>query len=461
MSERSADVVVAGAGVAGLAAAAALREEGVAVVVLEARDRPGGRIRTVYPGDTDDNGDTGDVGDRDDPGIRPGADPAALELGAEFLPEDGAAARLLREAGATLTAAPDRHGRLIRGELEPVELEPILARGVAALPDPGEGGPDLTLAGALDRAELEPHVADTLRRYVEQYHLAPAEEVSARWVAEVESTAEGGGGGRQVRAAGGLDRLVRILADRVGPGRIRPRQEVVHVAAGAPNPRAPVRVDARGPDGVVEWRARAAIVALPVGVLHAGRVQITPLAGRQAAALDGLRMGWVVKLSLLFRRPFWRQSLAPGGRDRDRITFLHSDAAFPTWWDASPHPVLVAWAGGRAAAALTGTGAGPATVEEDLVDRAIAQLADMMGWSPVAVSGELVTFAVHPWWDDPLAGGAYPYALAGSAGASRDLALPIEDRLVLTGDGAAGEMGTVEGAMAAGRKAASDLLARL
>src|SRR5205085_246434 len=43
----SADVVVVGAGVAGLACARALADEGVEVVVLEARERIGGRIRTL------------------------------------------------------------------------------------------------------------------------------------------------------------------------------------------------------------------------------------------------------------------------------------------------------------------------------------------------------------------------------------------------------------------------------
>lgn len=47
MSGRSTDVLVVGAGFAGLSAALALKEQGRTVLVLEARDRVGGRVETT------------------------------------------------------------------------------------------------------------------------------------------------------------------------------------------------------------------------------------------------------------------------------------------------------------------------------------------------------------------------------------------------------------------------------
>ncbi len=57
------DVVIIGAGAAGLAAARALDEQGVDVVVLEARERIGGRVFTLHDPNT----------------------PVPIELGAEFI----------------------------------------------------------------------------------------------------------------------------------------------------------------------------------------------------------------------------------------------------------------------------------------------------------------------------------------------------------------------------------------
>jgi phytoene dehydrogenase-like protein len=53
MSNQSTDVVVIGAGIAGLACAQALCGRGLRVAVLEARDRIGGRIFTRHPGATE------------------------------------------------------------------------------------------------------------------------------------------------------------------------------------------------------------------------------------------------------------------------------------------------------------------------------------------------------------------------------------------------------------------------
>src|SRR3979411_919909 len=78
MAETAADVIVVGAGIAGLAAARALAETGLSTLVLEARDRPGGRIHTLP-----------------EPSWR-----APLEAGAEFVHgKPPSLVRLLEQAG--------------------------------------------------------------------------------------------------------------------------------------------------------------------------------------------------------------------------------------------------------------------------------------------------------------------------------------------------------------------------
>src|SRR5690606_22043770 len=84
------DVIVIGAGAAGLAAAAAFGEAGVRVLVLEARDRVGGRIHTLHVPDF----------------------PLPIELGAEFVhgrPEETAG--IIERAGLAQYDVSDRHLR--------------------------------------------------------------------------------------------------------------------------------------------------------------------------------------------------------------------------------------------------------------------------------------------------------------------------------------------------------------
>src|SRR5262245_42644793 len=97
MPSNDADVLVIGAGMAGLAAAARLRERGLQVLVLEARDRIGGRVHTV----------------------REGLGPLPLELGAEFV--HGEAPRMTRlaaEAPLALVDVPSSHWIRRGGVLE-------------------------------------------------------------------------------------------------------------------------------------------------------------------------------------------------------------------------------------------------------------------------------------------------------------------------------------------------------
>ncbi len=415
----SPDVVVVGAGVSGLVAARELHEAGAGVRVLEARNRPGGRVRT-----------------------RAGDPP--LELGAEFLQADGPAAAEIRAAGATLCPVPVTHGRMHHGELEAVDFGPALRVLREAGDLTAEG--DLPLAAALHATSGDSDARAMAARYVEQYHAAPVGSVSTLWVTRIEEGSEGAGGGdAQVQVASGLDVLPTTLSRPLPEGMISYGTVVRQVVRGE----GVVRLSLEGPDGPGTVTSPRVILTLPPAILARVLLQSAlPRGHRRALAL--LRMGGVMKVGLRLRRDFWLDLR----KDHDLPKFLHSMGAFPTWWTGpGDAPRLVAWAGGSASARLRGL------LRKELVELAVAELATMIGRSAREVASQIEGAACRDWGRDAMTRGAYTHALVGGAEAPTVLAEPVDGTLFLAGEAVSESVGTVEGAWQAGVRAANQVLA--
>jgi phytoene dehydrogenase-like protein len=183
MKRRDVDVLVLGAGVAGLTAARDLSASGLRVTLLEARGRVGGRILTV----------------------RDPLSPVPVELGAEFLHgETAQVADLLRGASLAADELPDRHVESRDGAFTPIEgfWEEVDAM-LREIPRRTRRE-DLSIAEYLDRAR-PPHRA-RLARFVEGFHAASLDTISARSLAAGAEDDE-----RQFRIEGGYGPLVEWL----------------------------------------------------------------------------------------------------------------------------------------------------------------------------------------------------------------------------------------------------------
>lgn len=424
------DVVVVGGGLAGLAAAERLVREGVAVTLLEARDRLGGRVYTTSSG----------------------GEPA-VDLGAEWVGGEGELHDLLAGAGAHLIEAEGVQVRRVAAGLQDMSGVHLQARRLLDRMEPAAGA-DRSLTEALEECAPEPRLGEVrehLIRYVEGFHAADPARLSVRWLAEVERSQPAEAS--EIRAAEGAGLAVEALRRALGGRCDLHFRAVARTVSWRPG-----GVEVATADGELV-RASKAVITVPLPLLDP--LEDIPFALRFVPRLDDKRaaarlvhMGPVVKVALTFDRPFWREILEP-----EHATFVHAfERAVPTWWMATEPstPMLSGWAGGPYAARLAGTS------PDRLRELAVASLADALGLPAREVEARIERCRSHDWAADRFSRGAYTYVGVGGAEAHRVLAAPAGDTLFFAGEATCGGgyNATMEGALRSGRRAARELLER-
>ena len=434
------DVVVIGAGAAGLAAARRLHERGVRVLVLEARSRIGGRVYTT----------------RDPRTALP------IELGAEFLHGEAQPVReIADEARLPIVEITGERWRAAHGRFTRVEdfwerLDRILGQA------DGAREPDRALAALLAERPGGHRFAEdrTLaREFVEGFHAAPVAEISERAVADGGNPGSDPDEQRIARFVSGYDAIPAWLAAPIA-SRIRLGATVSRVEWS----RGRVRVQGRADGEAFEVHARAVIVTVPISLLHAGArgrgaIAFAPEVTTIRAAAECVAMGQVQRIALLLDRPL--PEILGGRRKRQLAdaTFIHArGTGVPVWWTSHPMRlgVVVGWAGGPAAMALPGAG-------RDLEARAVSSLAGTLGIDARTMRRHLVASFHHDWTRDPFSRGAYSFARVGGSEAASRLARPVSGTLFFAGEAtdADGATGTVHGAIATGHRAAAQVVRAL
>ncbi len=427
-----ADVLIVGAGVAGLAAARMLAGAGRRVMVLEARDRVGGRILTVR-----------EAGAR-----RP------LELGAEFVhgkpPE---LLRLLEEAGLKMRAREGEQLCEAQGRLDACE-----DHDAWSLLDRIAAEPDIPFAEWLAGQQVSQEAAARATAFVEGFNAADAKRIGTAALNKQQAAEEAIEGWLGFHLDAGYDALPEFLRERAqaAGAAVRLNTEVRSIDW------KPGRVEVRAKAGSEEsvFKAGACVVTLPLGVLQAGAVKIAPLPERTQDAIGQLAMGAARRLVCVFDEPFWQERFPGMGflfLDQDR-----ADAGVPrVWWtrgsglSAGADRVLTGWMGGPAAAA-------PLRDTEQFARGAVADLEVAFGLEPGALWRRLRGWHIHDWQADPYSRGAYSYAPVGALHASDVLAEPVEGTLYFAGEhtDTTGYWGTVHAALRSAMRDAVQALAR-
>jgi monoamine oxidase len=397
MKQSSVDVAVVGAGLAGLTAARRIAAAGRSVVVLEARERVGGRLLNEEIGD----GRVVEVGGQ---WIGPTQDrlgALAAELGVGTFPTHDAGSHLLEVGGKVTSftgALTDARLTLVRdlsraiSPLALADFEQARARlDRMARKVPLESPWTAPKAAVRDSQTFASWVARNTRSRGARHLFELATE--AVWAAEPGDvsllhvlfyTRSGGGfntlvgtdgGAQQDRFHGGSQRLALLMAEQLGAERVLLE--------------APVRRIEHGPDGVVlhvggrggeptasSLRARQAIVAVPPTL--AGRIAYDPpLPARRDQLTQRMPQGTVIKTMAIYERPFWREEGLSGQATSEagpaRVVFDNSPP------DGSPG-VLLGFLEGRLARRW---GARPAAERREAVLAGHARLFGRQAAQPV------------------------------------------------------------------------------
>ncbi|WP_309645820.1 FAD-dependent oxidoreductase [Phenylobacterium sp.] len=318
MNTRTCDVVVIGAGASGLAAGTALKAAGLDFVVLEARDRVGGRTYSH----TLENGVTIDLGGQWVAPTQGRVLALARDLGLHVFPSHDDGDRVIlqgRKADRLVDLALSLDDEVaadiyqVRQKMEDLAAS-IPLESPWTHPD-AEALDRLTYAGWLDQNMTTEGGRWRMKFLGPSVFSVDACELSMLHVAfyfgaagGVETLTATRGGGQDSRFAAGMQSLstgmARALGDRVLLNQVVDR--IQHNADG-------VRVRTES----LEVRAKYAIVALPPAL--AGRLRYTPaLTAARDLLTQRMPMGTAIKMMLVYDTPFWREEGLSGMAVSDR-----------------------------------------------------------------------------------------------------------------------------------------------
>jgi monoamine oxidase len=420
------DVIVVGAGAAGLMGAMEIALTGKSVAVVEATDRIGGRIFTFEQG-----GKT-------------------IEMGAEFIHGNLPLTKmLLKKADAKIYEMKGSIWQHKKGALQQQEdfIEDYndLKKKFSHLRN--DKPVAAFLAEDLQGDEYK-ELRFSLKNYVEGYYAADTEKASTAALCEELMK----GDDKQYRIEGGYQPLVNFLEQecRRQGGAFKINQPVVEIGWEKNKVTVTTNKDL--------YRSRKALITVPMGVLQEEFIRFTPALPWVVNSAKGLGFGHVIKLVLCFEKPFWKDSTITGGKDLRKLSFLFSEENIPTWWTHHPNDdaMLTGWIGGPKAEELKHLST------EELQTKVIAALGHLFNIDNVNLQQQLVSFHFHNWSSDTFFRGAYSYEVVGGAETIQNLQQPVEDTLFFAGEGLHNgpEIGTVEGALQSGKEAAHRLILR-
>lgn len=434
------NVIVIGAGMAGLVAARLLHDSGCQVTVLEARNRLGGRIWTDQRWGVPCDLGASWIHGADDNALSNWCKTLGIELAVtsdetRFVVANG---RFQEEAHVQRRAWRSQlyANRAIKRHSARLQRE--LANGRT---------PTVSLADALEPLLTSRRLRPLDRRVLawrvsmaEGVQGAPADQLDLReWFPKETAMVN-------AMPRGGYTQLINDAAQGLTIHFNQPVQSIRHDAFGA----TVTTSDAT-------YQSDAVVITVPLGILRTGRLQFDPplpAAKTQAIARIGYGGDGVLnKLVLRFPRVFW-----PETRNRFLSLLAEPDrrGIFTSWISLTPlvqEPLLMTFTDGH-----TGANFDRTATDEEVLKQALFTLQRMFG----SAVPEPTDYIFTRWLSDTWALGSYSYPAVGNNSQDRlTYTAAVADRLYFAGEAAhLTHYGTVHAALEAGEKAAHQIAQR-
>jgi monoamine oxidase len=426
------DVIVVGAGMAGLSAASELRALGLDVFVLEARNKIGGRVETDYE-----------------------FAPHPIERGAEFVHGENVVTwELIRKLGLqTLSALEDEGSFFVdaAGQFLPISQTAKLPGGDSLRFMSTRAGvyelaktwvksrkPDIDLSSMLQAhgVVLDPKFYPIVSLSFEGLNAAGLQQLGVYGLVE---TSYEGDGDADFRIAAGYSSLSHHLARELQIRLAEPVDRVTWNRFGA-------RVTTAAGSTL---ETRKVVITVPLAQLQRSAIRFEPpLTLEKQNSINRLGAGHIVKIVLRFNDPFWPASMECFATDKHTGFWWR-----PGWNRPDEASVLTAYAGAALAGRLIGLG------NETAIQVALDDLTQIFGNT---VKTKYTGGMVLNWQAEPFIEMAYSFCPVGAAGLRRVLSYPVEGVLFFAGEATSVERNaTVHGAIESGWRAAGEVSAAL
>jgi monoamine oxidase len=443
------EVIIIGAGIAGLAAADQLTRAGIKPTVVEARDRIGGRIFTMYDSRV----------------------PAPIELGAEFVHgRPSTIFDLANNEGLKIVETGGNSWKLNdKGDLIPIGDEPpgssndIWNRADSFV---SSRRPDASFEHFLRIPETEDvpnREKEWTRRFVEGFHAAELDKIGLYGLVKTQKADEAIGGETAYRITAGYSALADALYEKSQAAGAK--YLLNYTVRSIKWSGKPVEVQTSRPDTSDRiLSVDAVMVTVPVSVLKAqpdadSHIKFDPDISGKRPILEKIEMGSARRIILTFSEKWWMPILEKTDGRRSRLGFLFAqDVPISVWWTNEPSDaaMLVGWVGGKKARELS------EFTDEQLTDLAVSSLNKIFKTGESFITGKLVGAFGHDWDHDPFSIGAYTYLGVCGVDTPMKLSESLDHKLYFAGEATdlEGQWGTVHGALASGQRAAREIIDR-
>lgn len=434
-------ILIIGAGLAGLAAARHLMSFGLRVLIIEARDRPGGRVYTQTMG-RKGNYAAVDLGGSVITGTH--ANPLGvlsrqLSLPLHKIKDE---CPFYRSDGAPVDGEIDSKVELIFNKLldKVTELRQLL----------GERANNSSLGFILEMlTQLYGAATSTQERQLLDWHLANLEYANAGCLSQLSAANWDQDdayemGGDHCFLAGGNGRLIKALCKEVP---ICYGQIVQSIRYGEQGVNIVTTSDS-------EFVGDMVICTVPLGVLKRKKIKFQPeLPDRKLEAIERVGFGLLNKVAMIFPCVFWGEDLDTFGHLNESSLTRGEFFLFYSYHTVSGGPVLVALVAGEAAQSFEHTSA------STLLHRVLNILKGIYGRKGIHVPDPVQSICTR-WGNDPFSYGSYSHVRVQSSGSDYDiLAESVANRLFFAGEATTRKYpATMHGAYLSGLREASHIL---